>query len=234
MKYFVALVLGMVVGTILCGLALLYNPFAANRGPSPLSVTDGDVISLSYSAVPAESILYTNDGESVHAPRPEKVLQLWEPPIRQTSAMVALLDDARGDPAGIGVKFSSKSESSRPFQGAAIVDSAWYIYLPERGSLFVAQQENYWTFLRQVAFPAWRSSANTWRGTWFGDMTSGPGALGTAAVTGASGSLRGRDMEAVESLSVLAYSSDQGFVAAEGRLLIAVPEPLSAAAANQE
>ena len=230
MKYLVALLLGMAIGAILFVLALLYNPLALNRAPSPLSVTDADVISLSYPAVPGESILYTNDGESMHAPRPDKVLQLWEPPIRQTSAMVSLLDNARGEPAGIGVKFSSKSESSRPFQGAAIMDSAWYIYLPGRGSLFVSQQENYWTFLRQVAFPAWRSSSNTWRGTWFGDMTSGPGALGTAAVTGASGSLRGRDMEAVESLSVLAFSSDQGLVSAEGRLMIALPEPLPAAA----
>jgi hypothetical protein len=146
--------------------------------------------------------------------------------------MVSRLDDARGEPAGIGVKLSSKSESSRPFMGTAIMDSVWYIYLPDRGSLFVAQQENYWGFLRQVAFPAWRSSANTWRGTWFGDLTTGPGALGTAAVAGTSGSLRGRDMEAVESLSVVAFSSDQGFVSAEGRLLIALPEPLSAAAAN--
>ncbi|MEJ2298518.1 MAG: hypothetical protein P8X94_08465 [Woeseiaceae bacterium] len=230
MKYLLALLLGMIVGAIFLALALLYNPFAANRGASPLSVTDADVIALAYSAVPTESILYTNDGESMHAPRPDKVLQLWEAPIRQTSAMVSLLDNARGEPAGIGVKLSSKSESSRPFQGAAIMDSAWYIYLPGRGSLFVAQQENYWPFLRQVAFPAWRSSANTWRGKWFGDMTSGPGALGTAAVRGASGSLRGRDMEAVESLSVLAFSSDQGLVSAEGRLLIAFPEPLSAAA----
>jgi hypothetical protein len=229
MKYLVSLLLGIVVGVVLFGLGLLYNPLAANRGPSPLSVTDADVISLGYSAVPADSILYTNDGESVHTPRPAKVLQLWEPPIRQTSAMVSLLNDARGEAAGIGVKFSSRSESSRPFRGAAIVDSVWYIYLPRRGSLFISQQENYWAFLRQVAFPAWRSSANTWRGTWFGDTTSGPGALGTAAVTGASGSLRGRDMEAVESLSVAAFSSDQGFVSAEGRLIIALPEPLAAA-----
>lgn len=228
MKFLLALLLGMVVGAMLLVLALLYNPLAANRAPSPLSVTDADIIALGYSAVPAESILYTNDGESMHAPMPERVLQLWESPIRQTSAVVSLLDDARGNPAGIGVKFSSKSESSRPFQGAAIMDSAWYIYLPGRGSMFIAQQENYWPFLRQVAFPAWRSSANTWRGTWFGDMTSGPGALGTAAVAGASGSLRGREMEAVESLSVLAFSSDQGFVSAEGRLIIAFPEPLSA------
>jgi hypothetical protein len=232
MKHLISLLLGIVAGALLFALALLYNPFAANRGLSPLSVTDADVISLSYSVVPAESIVYTNDGESLHAPVPEKVPQLWEAPIRQTSAMVALLHDARGERAGIGVKFSSRSESSHLFRGDAIMDSAWYIYLPDYGSLFISQTENYWSFLQQVGFPAWRSGSNSWRGTWLGDITAGPGALGTAAVSGSSGRLRGFDMEAVESLSVQAFSSDHGFVAAEGRLTIALSEPPAAAQAD--
>jgi hypothetical protein len=37
--------------------------------------------------------------------------------------------------------------------------------------------------------------------------------------------LRGLDMEAVESLSVQAFSSDQGFISAQGHLIIALPEP---------
>lgn len=225
MKYVITALLGAIVGAILFALALLYNPFTADGRLSPLSVTDADVISLSYSVVPAENIVYTNNGESLQAPKPVKVQQLWEAPIRQTSAMVTLMHDARGARAGIGVKFSSKSESSRLFNGKAIMDSAWYIYLPNYGSLFVSQTENYWTFLRQVGFPAWRSSAGNWRGTWLGDVTAGPGALGTAAVSGASGALRGLDMEAVESLSVRAFSANQGFVSAEGRLIIALPEP---------
>ena len=46
MKYLLSLLVGMVVGAVLFGLVLLYNPFAANRGPSPLAVTDADVSSL--------------------------------------------------------------------------------------------------------------------------------------------------------------------------------------------
>ena len=224
MKYVMALLLGIVVGAVLFAFALLYNPLASGGGLSPLSVTDAEVISLSYSIVPSESIVYTNDGESMQAPKPEKVPQLWEAPVRQTSAMVVSMDDARGEHAGIGIKLSSKSESSHLFRGEAIMDSVWYIYLPGQGSLFLSETENYWTFLRQVAFPAWRSSANNWRGTWTGNVTAGPGALGTAAVYGASGVLRGLEMEAVESLSVKAFSSDQGFVSAEGRLMIALPD----------
>ena len=224
MKYAIALVLGLLLGGLLFVLGLVYNPFIADRGLSPLSVTDAQVITLNYTVVPAESIAYTNDGESLQAPVPDKVQQLWEASIRQTEAMVVLLHDAMGRAAGFGVKFSSNAESTHLFSGKAIRDSAWYIYLPERGSLFIQQTENYWPFLQAVAFPAWRSGANSWRGSWLGDLTDGPGALGTAVAAGSSGSLEGLVMDAVESLSVKAFSTDTGFVAAEGRLIIELPE----------
>jgi len=232
MKYVVALLLGMVTGAVLFGLALIYNPLTANSGLSPLSVTDAEIIALSYSVVPSESIVYTNNGEALQAPHPPKVPQLWEAPVRQTGAMVAVMNGARGETAGIGVKLSSRSESSRLLSGDAIVDSVWYIYLPEQGGMFIGQTENYWEFLRQVAFPAWRSGSKTWRGTWAGDTTAGPGALGTAYAVGTSGRLRGLEMEAAESLSVQAFSSDTGFIAAEGRLLIALPDATAAQPAD--
>ena len=231
MKYVIALVLGMLVGAVLFAVGMLYNPFIGDRGVSPLSVTDAEVITLNFSSVPSESIVFTNDGESLQKPNPDKVQQLWEGPIRQTSAMATVVRDGRNRPAGIGVKFSSKSESTRLLHGDAIIDSVWYLYLPEHGSLFLQQTENYWPFLRDVAFPAWRSSANNWRGSWFGDLTDGPGLLGTAAVSGGSGRLQGLDMEAVESMSVRAFSSDTGLVAADGRLVIEVPA-FDEAAAN--
>jgi hypothetical protein len=226
MKYVVTLVLGFFVGVVLFAIGMLYNPFVADRGLSPLSVTDAEVLTLTYSVVPAETIMYTNDGESLQTPFPPRVPQLWEAPIRQTDAMVSLLHDASGNPAGLGVKFSSKSENTHLFGGKALKDSAWYVYLPERGSLFIHQTENYWLFLQQIGFPAWRSSGNNWRGSWLGDLTAGPGALGTAAAVGSSGEFAGLEMEAVESLSVRAFSTDTGFVSAEGRLLIELPRAL--------
>lgn len=223
MKYIVALVLGFFTGAVLFAIGVLYNPFIADRGLSPLSVTDAELVTLSYSVVPAETIMYTNDGESLQSPYPSRVQQLWEAPIRKSDAMVSLLHDATGKPAGLGVKFSSKSESTHLFGGKAIKDSVWYVYLPDRGSLFIHQTENYWPFLQQVGFQAWRSSGNNWRGSWLGDLTAGPGALGTGAAFGSSGEFAGLAMEAVESLSVRAFSADTGFVSAEGRLLIELP-----------
>lgn len=223
MKYLVSLVAGALVGVSVFAAVLILNPFVADRRLSPLSVSDAELMSLTYSTVPSESIVFTNDGESRNQPHPEKVLQLWEAPIRLTSVMTSVMNDARGQVAGIGVKFSSRSENTSLINGDALVDSAWYIYLPGRGSLFIEQSENYWPFIREVAFPAWRSSANNWKGNWLGDMTAGPGALGTARVTGGTGDLRGLDTHGVESLSARAYSADDGLVSAEGRLLIELP-----------
>jgi hypothetical protein len=226
MKYAVSFLLGVVVGGALFVAGLLDHPFIADRGLSPLSVSNAEVITLRFANVPAESIAYTNDGESLHDPHPEKVLQLWEAPIRSTTAMATVMRDARNQVAGIGVKFASDSESTRLLTGRAIVDSVWYIYLPEHGSLFIEQTENYFPFVREVAFPAWRSSANSWRGSWLGDLTVGPGALGTAAVTGGSGRVKGLRMEGVESISVRAFSADTGLVSSEGRILVELPEIL--------
>jgi hypothetical protein len=223
MKYIVSLLLGLVVGVALFVAGLFYNPFIADRGLSPLSVTNAEVITLNFANVPAESIAYTNDGESLHAPHPEKILQLWEAPIRSTSALATVMRDARNQVAGIGVKFSSDSESTRLLNGEVIVDSVWYVYLPDHGSLFIEQTENYFPFVREVAFPAWRSSASSWRGAWLGDLTVGPGALGTAAVTGGSGRFKGLRMNGVESMSVRAFSADIGLVSSRGRLIIEMP-----------
>ena len=54
-------------------------------------------------------------------------------------------------------------------------------------------------------------------------LTSGPGSLGTAKVTGGSGEFAGMDMLGVESLAVRAWRVDNGLLAGEGRLIIELP-----------
>lgn len=224
MKYVITLILGALVGVFILAAVLIYNPFLTQRGVSPLSVSDLELISLNYSSVPSDAIVFTNNGESQWRPYPEKTLQLWEPSIRLSSAMATVMHDARSQTAGIGIKFSSSSERTRLLNGKVLFDSVWYLYLPDRGSLFVEQSENYWTFIREVVLPAYQSSANSWKGSWLGDLTAGPGALGTAAVTAGTGPLQGVKMQAVESLSAKAYSADNGPIAVDGRLLIEVPD----------
>ena len=220
MRMLLLLIIGIVTGGVLTLAFLFYNPLSGQEPLPPISVSERQMVSLSYSAVAENSIIFTNSGESRVHPYPAKVLQLWEPPISQTDLLVTVLRDGRDEPVGIGVKFSSISERTRVLQGKALVDSAWYIYMPGEGSMLVEQSENYWSFVRDIVAPAHWSSGDNWRGNWHGTLTDGPGALGTGRVYGGSGRFEGLVSEAVETLSAKAYSAETGPVAMEGHLTI--------------
>ncbi len=223
MKYLISFIVGMVLGVAAFLALLYYNPMTSQNKLSPLSVSDNDVITYNYSAVATDALVFTNDGESMVAPYPSKVLQLWEPTVRLTDTMATVLRDSRNQPAAIGIKFSSRSESTNILNGEAIIDSAWHIYIPGQGSLFVEQRENYWSYLREIVIPAYRSSGDNWRGNWNGTITSGPGALGTARVFGGSGNFLNLEIDGVESLSAKAFSVNHGPVAVDGKLAIELP-----------
>lgn len=224
MKHVVSLLAGVFVGALLF-LALLYqNPFAVKPVLSPLSVADGQLIDFAYSPVPGEAIALTNDGSAAAAPSPDKIAELWEPAVNKTRVLVTALHGSGGEVAGIGIKFSSDSESTRLLRSEAIVDSVWHIWLPDSGSLFIDQRENFWSYLRGVVIPARLSSSSSWRGSWYGTTTVGPGALGTAHVTGGSGRFDGISSEASESLRAGAWSATQGPVAMSGNILISLTD----------
>ena len=233
-KYLVTLAAGMLLGMVLLAAVVFYNPMVNSNNLSPLAVTDNEVVHLSYSVAAQDTLIYTNDGESQIAPNPPKVLQLWEPTVRRTSASVNVLSDSRGRPAGIGIKFSSHSKDSSALDGKALTNSVWHIYLPGRGSLFIQQSENYWNYIQEIVFPAYRSTGDNWRGTWRGNVTGGPGALGTALVAGGTGQFAGMDTIAVEALSAKAYSVDLGPVAMTGELSIELPPTVAAPVEDQQ
>ena len=222
-KYLIALAVGILVGVALFVALLYFNPLTKHQTLSPLSVSEHEVAVLTYSAVAADALMYTNNGETHVKPYPAKVLQLWEGPVRRTSARVTLLSNAADEPVGIGVKFSSDSESTDLLNGEANVDSVWHIYMPQRGSFFIEQSENYWNYLRDVVAPAYWNSGDNWRGQWMGHVTSGPGALGTARVVGGSGDFEGLESDAVETMTARAYSVDKGPVALRGEIAVEIP-----------
>jgi len=228
MKYLVSLMIGVVVGAGLLVLGLYYNPFSAQTAVSPLAVTDEQVIDLAFSAVPQEGILYSDHGESIVDPYPDRVAELWEPAVVDTRVWVTELMDGLGQFTGIGIKFSSESEQTRLINGKALANSVWQVYLPGKGTFMIDQTENYWSYIREVVVPARMSSGDNWRGAFHGVMTSGPGSLGTARVTGGSGLYRNLESEAVESLTARGYSAVQGPVAMTGSLTVALPKAESA------
>ena len=231
MKYLAALVVGMIVGVVLFALGLYFNPFSDKATVSPLAVTSDRVVDLSFSAVPAEAILYTDSGKSLVKPRPERVAELWEPAVADTRIFVTTLNDSRGNAAGVGIKFLSPSESTTLIRGEAIANSAWHIYLPGQGTFFIDQTENYWSYIRDVIIPARWSSSDSWRGTFHRIMTNGPGSLGTARLVGGSGLFNGVISESAESLTARGYSAKSGPVSMTANLTIALP---SARAANDQ
>ena len=222
-RYLLPLLAGMLMGFVLMFGYLYYNPMSSANNLSPLSVTENEVVRLNYSAVAQDSVIYTNNGESQIAPHPAKTQQLWEDPVHFTTAMVTVLDDSRGQVAGIGVKFSSRSEKTSILNGEVLMDSVWHVYLPARGSLFMEQSENYWNYIREIVIPARWSSGDNWRGSWLGSITAGPGALGTAAVTGGSGQFEYLITEGAELYSAKAYSVEHGPVAMSSELAIEIP-----------
>lgn len=224
MKYLVSTLVGFVLGIILFIVGFYFNPFVDQLTVSPLAVATDERLELHYSAAPSESILYTDHGESNIKPHPERVAELWEPAIVDTRVAVNLLEDSRGQVAGIGIKYSTDSEQSAVIKSEILVNSAWHIYVPGQGTLFVNQLENHWSFLRDVVIPARWSSGDNWRGTFFRIMTKGPTALGTAVVTGGAGNFSGKSGEAVETLTARAYVTEGGLVAAEGGLTITLAQ----------
>ncbi|MDA0678848.1 MAG: hypothetical protein O3A13_00565 [Proteobacteria bacterium] len=222
MKYLYSLAIGILVGAVLFVLGLYYNPFSAQTAVSPLAVTTDQVIDLSFSGVPNEGILYTDHGESVVSPYPDRVSELWEPAVVKTSVWVTEFQVGRGEATGIGVKFITESEKTRLINGEALANSVWHVYLPGQGTFLVDQTENYWSYIREVVIPARVSSGDNWLGAFHGVMTNGPGSLGTGRVTGGSGKFTNLESEAVESLSARGYSSVTGPVSMTRNLTIAL------------
>ena len=220
MKYVISLLLGIATGVVIAAAIVYNNPLSTQASLSPLSVSEGNQIALNYSAVASDSIVFTNNGEAIVHPYPEKVLQLWEAPIRLTETRVAVLHNGRNEPIGIGIKFSSQSERTRLLQGEALIDSAWHIFLPGQGSMLIEQSENHWPFLREIVIPAHWGSSDNWRGNWHGTITDGPGVLGTGRVYGGHGRFEGLRSEAIERMTAKAYSAELGPVTLDGQLTI--------------
>jgi len=227
MKYLFALLLGLLVGAAAAAAFVVFNPLVSSSSLSPIEVSRNELIVLNYSGVAEDALLHTNNGESSINPQPSRVQQLWEPAVRQTDVTVTLLSGARNETMGLGIKFASWSESTRVLSGEAVVDSLWYVYMPGRGSLVVGQRENRFQYLRDIVLPAHWSSSNSWKGQWRGNLTFGPGSLGTGVVVGGSGEFAELDSAAIETLTARAYSTENGPVAAEGQLTIEIPAALS-------
>lgn len=228
MRIWISLFLGFVVGAILFLSVFYFAPMSKAQTLSPLAVVDTQRYEYSYSLNSSDALIFTNNGNSRIRPNPLKVQEFWEPAIEHTQALVTVLHNANNQPVGLGVKFSSGSEQSRLLSGEILVNSAWHIYTTNAGSAFIEQTENQWSYLMGVVIPARVDSLKSfggdgdWQGVWFGNITDGPNALGTARVIGATGALKGNPAEAVEFIYAADYSDATGPVAETATMTIAL------------
>lgn len=222
MKYLVALLLGIATGAALFAGLLYMNPFAIAPSISPLTVASDKLLELTYSPAPGQALAFVNDGQSRVPSYPPRIQSLWEPTIENTRVLVTALNNSRGMPVGVGVKFSTTAEEPGLLNAEVPVNSAWHLWLGGRGGLFIEQTENLYFYLRDIVVPARTGSGGAWSGSWFGILTSGPNSLATARVSGGSGTFAGVEGEAVESLNARAYSADSGPVTMDARLTILI------------
>lgn len=223
MKYLFALLTGVVAGAALFAVLLYLNPLARPVAVSPLAVSPTSMLELNFSAAPADTIATVYSSDIRAHSYPARVQQLWDPALSHTKVAVTALRNSRGQPRAIGVKFSSLAKQAGLLKANVPANSNWHLWMLQEGGLFVNQTENLWFQLHDVVVPAYLSSGKAWRGTWFGIMTSGPGALGTARVTGGIGKYSGMTGEAVESAMVKAYQADAGPLSTDVNLAISLP-----------
>lgn len=222
MKYLLVLLAGLASGVLLFALLLYANPLVESRATPPITVTGKGEFALGYTATPMGSIAWVDNGESSVRPRPPLIKELEEPAIEDTLLIVTLLQNSRGMPAGFGVKFLSPAEETGLLRGVYPMQSAWHIWLLDRGGLMIDQTENHYFYLRDVVLQAHLDSGDNWRGSWFGVLTDGPNQFGTARVSGGSGSLSGVEGKAAETVTAKAYSAASGPASIDGRITISL------------
>lgn len=229
MRYLFALLLGFLAGVAVVAAVVYYNPATATNESVITRTTDGVNLELLYGSQSGDALAYTNSGSS-HWPRvPAAVADLWHPALVGVHVAVHPLQNGRGEPVGVGVKFFQLSEDTRLLRGEVLVDSAWSVMLPGAGSLFVEQDENYWPFVRAVGLPAWLDGNKRWQGEFRSELTVGPRGTLEGVVVGASGVMRDRLGEARESMSVQSYglgaSHDPRRLEVSRSMLLSAREP---------
>lgn len=223
MKYLITLLAGLATGVGLVAGAIYMNPVAKQN---PLVRLDADLdnrLELVRDA-PARAALALVGGERRIGPRfPDGIAELWEPVLADTEVELAVLADELGEPRALGLRLSSLSEATRPLGGELLVHSAWHVYLPGRGSVFLGALENHWPLAREVVLGAWRDERNLWSGRFVGDVTVGPGATGEGLVVGGHGEFSGRVGQWRELVDISRYSLDNGPLEMRSSLTLGLP-----------
>jgi hypothetical protein len=218
MKYLVVAVLGFLVGALLAGTALYYNPFTVHAGAAPAA---GDRM-LKYS-LPDQVLSVAVGEDAILAGRSSGVDGLWEETIDRTAVMGLVLADESGQPAAIASRLMAPSPSTDLLLTGVVLTDYWLVTLPGKGTLFVHSDSNVWPFLKETFLPVWLFD-RPWRGPAEYRPTVGPNAGSTASVLGVTGVFEGKSGSAVERYDVTAFGPAEHSAAAIGELFLHLPD----------
>lgn len=223
MKYLFVALLGLVLGAVLAGAVLYFNPFSGAAAAQP-NATDRV---LHYS-LPDDVLEFSLGADARLFGQEPDDDGLWEETIDRSAVLGLALNDDTDQPVAIASRLMTVSADTDLLLDGVLLSDHWLVTIPGEGTLFVRADSNAWPFLKQTLVPVWylerplAGPAHYW-------PTIGPGSDEAGIVVGVAGGLLGREGSAVEHYSVTALDPARRSALAEGELHLALPGPQVAA-----
>lgn len=208
MRMLFGLVIGCVVGVVIAGAILFYNPLSRYEGKAPVG----------------ESLFYDNDAEHFAVSHsgglpvpmsPGSIEPLWESAINGAVLTIFPLTNAEGEPVALASRISILSEDSDLLLHGTKTHNDWLLSFAGKGTLFVDDREDLSELVRYGVVPVWLLR-QAWPGSRELFATSGPDAGsaqilgGTGEYANAKGRLRQRHVVDEFSTSGIRWSSEVG------------------------
>lgn len=216
MKYVWMMIAGCIVGAILGGAFLLFNPLIASGNPSLV----GFDRTMRY-ALPDDALVLTHAGSLPIERKPFDVEMLWESAIRSTSLATLVLRDEEGGPHAVASRITSPSKRTDLLTTGVLANDHWLVSVPGEGAFFVVAETNVSTIAKDT-FVAVELLGREWQGRRTYAPIEGPEINGTARVVGASGGFADRVGRALERYEVERFKRGSGLERASAELYLAL------------
>ena len=219
MRHLLVALLGLLLGVAGGSAVIYYNPFTESSSSAP-APTDRV---LRYS-LPDQVLEFSLGEDARLMGQPVGEDALWEETIARAAVLGLTLDNDADQPAAVASRVMATSSATDLLLEGVLVRDYWLVTIPREGTLFVEADSNVWPFLKQALIPAWLLD-RPWQGPSDYWPTAGPGADGTALVTGTAGEFEGAEGSAIERYTVTAVNRQDRTIAARGELYLHLPGP---------